>query len=326
MNNNPLVSILIPCYNGEQFVAEAIESALEQTYPHVEVIVVDDGSRDNSVEVLKSYGDRIRYEAGPNQGACAARNRAFELSSGEFIQYLDADDVLLPEKLERQVPILSQNVADLTFCKGNIFGDGKPLRPKKSQIGCPEGKDPFLFCLGQGLSTEGPLIRRSLVERVSGFDEMIKRGQEWNFHVRLAAAGMRIHYSDELLYNHRHDDRPGRITQRKMTAEDSLSQVLRLGEVLESNPVYEFHESRRQAYCARLAPAILSAARQGNSPVVRQGIQLLHRLDPQGSYRYSESALVDALSKRIGPVTAEVMLKPVRAVRNLFRKSARTTG
>ena len=94
----PRVSILIPCYNGESFVREAIDSALNQTWANVEVVVVDDGSTDNSVDILKSYGDRIICETGPNRGACAARNRAFELSSGDLIQYLDADDKLCLDK------------------------------------------------------------------------------------------------------------------------------------------------------------------------------------------------------------------------------------
>ena len=100
----PLVSILIPCHNAEAFVADAIESALGQTHPNVEVVVVDDGSTDRSLEVIRSYDGRIRWETGPCRGACAARNRALALSLGEFIQFLDSDDLLLPQKIERQLP------------------------------------------------------------------------------------------------------------------------------------------------------------------------------------------------------------------------------
>lgn len=85
----PLVSIIIPCYNSELYIAEAIECSFNQTYSNVEVIVVDDGSTDRSVEIIKSFGDRIRFEKIDHQGACAARNRGLELSQGEFIQFLD---------------------------------------------------------------------------------------------------------------------------------------------------------------------------------------------------------------------------------------------
>ena len=81
--NDPLVSIIIPCYNAEKYVGEAIESALAQTYPNKEVIVIDDGSTDGSLQVIKSFGHRIRWETGPNRGGSAARNRGIELARGE---------------------------------------------------------------------------------------------------------------------------------------------------------------------------------------------------------------------------------------------------
>ena len=112
--SDPLVSVLIPCFNNEPHVGEAIESALAQTHPRIEVIVIDDGSSDGSVGVLESFGQRIAWETGPNRGACVARNRAFALSSGEFIQYLDADDRLRPEKISLQLVPLLAGEAD--FC------------------------------------------------------------------------------------------------------------------------------------------------------------------------------------------------------------------
>src|ERR1700732_3161240 len=105
------VSILIPCYNAERWVAQAIESALAQTWSEKEVIVMDDGSRDGSLEVIKSFGARIVWETGPNRGGNVARNRLLELARGEWLQYLDADDYLLPLKIERQVTFLREHPA-----------------------------------------------------------------------------------------------------------------------------------------------------------------------------------------------------------------------
>ncbi|MEZ6146240.1 MAG: glycosyltransferase [Planctomycetaceae bacterium] len=119
--NEPLVSIIIPCYNAAEFVAEAIESAAGQTYGNVEVIVIDDGSTDESVDVLRSFGDRIRWETGPNRGACAARNRGLELAQGEIVQFLDSDDLLHPGKLDIQVPLLSIRQNTLCYCHGDQF-------------------------------------------------------------------------------------------------------------------------------------------------------------------------------------------------------------
>lgn len=93
---SPKVSILIPCYNSERFVAETLDSCLAQTYRNIEIIVVDDGSTDNSFAIAKSFESNIiKVYRQDNSGACAARNYAFRKSSGEYIVYLDADDILL---------------------------------------------------------------------------------------------------------------------------------------------------------------------------------------------------------------------------------------
>src|SRR5947208_8900229 len=98
-----LVSILIPVYNAETFVAEAIQSALDQTWPAKEGIAVDDGSTDRSPEILEDFRPRIRIIGQENRGASAARNRALNEAQGEFIQFLDADDLLARNKIEVQM-------------------------------------------------------------------------------------------------------------------------------------------------------------------------------------------------------------------------------
>ncbi|MBC7879714.1 MAG: glycosyltransferase family 2 protein [Anaerolineae bacterium] len=101
---NPLVSILIPAYNAEAWIAETIHSALNQTWPNLEIIIVNDGSSDNTLKIAQGFQSRsVKVINQRNQGAAAARNRAYSESSGEFIQYLDADDLLSPAKVEIQV-------------------------------------------------------------------------------------------------------------------------------------------------------------------------------------------------------------------------------
>lgn len=100
----PLVSILIPAYNAAPWLAQTLRSALAQTWPHREIIVVDDGSSDHTLAVAQSFASQdVRVQSQPNAGASAARNRAFSLSCGDFIQWLDADDLLAPDKIARQV-------------------------------------------------------------------------------------------------------------------------------------------------------------------------------------------------------------------------------
>jgi glycosyltransferase involved in cell wall biosynthesis len=104
---NPLVSILIPAYNAEKWIAETIRSALAQTWPSKEIIIVDDGSRDQTLAVARGFASKdVSVLTQPNQGASAARNKAYSISQGNYIQWLDADDILAPDKIERQMHAL----------------------------------------------------------------------------------------------------------------------------------------------------------------------------------------------------------------------------
>ena len=107
--NNPLVSILIPCYNSEAYLAETLKCCVNQTYPNIEVVVVDDGSTDGSLKIAhqwKGVHENICVYSQQNLGAASARNFAFEKSRGEYIMYLDADDLISLNKVEKQVESL----------------------------------------------------------------------------------------------------------------------------------------------------------------------------------------------------------------------------
>ncbi|QIR40492.1 glycosyltransferase [Tolypothrix sp. PCC 7910] len=115
MHAVPLVSVVIPCYNAEQYLAETITSVLSQTWQDFEIIAVDDGSTDNTANLLRSYGSKIRAEFSPNRGASAARNLGTTLARGKFIQYLDADDLLRPDALEKRIQALVSSDADVAY-------------------------------------------------------------------------------------------------------------------------------------------------------------------------------------------------------------------
>src|SRR5262249_13271987 len=100
----PLVSILIPAFNAQEWIADTIRSALAQTWPKKEIIVVDDGSRDQTLSIAKQFVSKeVSVVAKGNEGAAATRNKAYSLSQGDYIQWLDADDLLAPDKIERQL-------------------------------------------------------------------------------------------------------------------------------------------------------------------------------------------------------------------------------
>ena len=105
----PLVSILVPAYNAEETIEAAIRSALAQTWLRKEVIVVDDGSKDRTVEIVERFGSRVRLVTTNNRGAASARNEAFRLCGGDYIQWLDADDLLAADKIERQIQSVQQS-------------------------------------------------------------------------------------------------------------------------------------------------------------------------------------------------------------------------
>ncbi len=140
-----LVSILIPCYNAERWIAQAIESALSQTWLEKEIIVVDDGSTDCSLQVIKQFGNKIRFETGPNRGGNCARNRLLELATGDWVQYLDADDYLLPDKIAKQVEFLAeQPEADVVF--GLVTMEHwSPTELRRTLLPIPKPYDPAVL-------------------------------------------------------------------------------------------------------------------------------------------------------------------------------------
>src|SRR5205809_2964960 len=122
--SNGLVSVIMPAYNAEKYIAEAIESVIRQEYTNWELIVVDDGSTDNTAAIIKDYAakdNRVRYIQQPHQHQARARNNGLSHSSGELIAFLDADDLWMPGKLVVQAELMHNNPIDLTFSDGYFF-------------------------------------------------------------------------------------------------------------------------------------------------------------------------------------------------------------
>lgn len=193
-----LLSILVPCYNTERWVAQAIESALAQTWPEKEVIVVDDGSTDCSLEVIKSFGNRIRWETQANRGANATRSRLLELSRGEWLQYLDADDYLLPNKVARQMEFLALHPQmDVVF--GPVTLEHWTERESRRELlPIPEPHDLWVLLARWYLPQTGSsLWRKQAILDVGGWKSDQPCCQEHELYLRLLMAGKRFAYSSD---------------------------------------------------------------------------------------------------------------------------------
>lgn len=191
-----LVSVIIPCYNAAHWVSEAVDSCLRQTYAPIEIIVVDDGSTDNSIDVLRGYGDRIHLVQRTNAGGSQARNHGFALSQGKFIQFLDADDYILPIKIACQIAFLQETGADVVYgdwrheyCnEGSTCGLGP--------VNIPGTQEDVLAALLGGWWTANLtlLFRRAVVEQTGGWDESLAAGQDRDFFQSVALTGADIRY------------------------------------------------------------------------------------------------------------------------------------
>lgn len=200
-NKNPLVSILIPCYNAESWIEQAIESALAQKNVHAEVIVVDDGSTDESVTKALAFGDRIRLEAGPNKGSNPTRNRLLELAAGKWIQYLDSDDYLLPNKIRNQLDALGDgDLIDAVYgpVRVEYISDGKIIGTEVICRGAMED-DPWAKHLSWNLTQIGGLlVKRSALETIGGWDESLFCCQDNDLFMRLLMNENKFLYCDDV--------------------------------------------------------------------------------------------------------------------------------
>ena len=201
----PLVSVIIPNYNYADYLPETINSVLGQGYPGTEIIVVDDGSQDDSENVIRSYGERVRLIKQNNQGVSAARNRGVQESTGELVAFLDADDVWLPNKLERQVQrILDDPAIGLVHCGlEEVDSSGHLVGVLLDGMEGSVSREMLLFnrsvILGAGSTA---LVPRATFDAVGGFDTRLSTSADWDFCYRVAFR-QRVAFVPEALVRYR---------------------------------------------------------------------------------------------------------------------------
>lgn len=190
MEKIPLVSVIIPSYNREHLIGRSIRSVLNQTYEEIEVIVVDDGSTDNTRDVVNNFNDkRIRYiHHDNNLGGCIARNTGINASRGEYIAFQDSDDVWLPDKLEKQMQafkIVPENVGIVYSAFIRVKDDSASFIPSP-KFTIKDGNLLYQLIKGNFISTQTTILRKICFDKAGEFDKNLHRLQDWELFIRMS--------------------------------------------------------------------------------------------------------------------------------------------
>jgi glycosyltransferase involved in cell wall biosynthesis len=214
-----LVSVIVPTYNRAHLIVFTLDSVFRQTYRPIEVLIVDDGSHDKTEEVVRDWaaqqcvGDErfsLQYVRQDNAGPSAARNTGFRRCSGVFVQFLDSDDMLHPEKLARQVVALQQNREDFCVCNYQVFTDGAVPRGPVIDF-YRRSHHIEEFPAQYPMDTPAPLYRREAILAAGPWDESMRAGEDFEYNFRLVARGARGVWVDEVLLYVRRHEAPERI-------------------------------------------------------------------------------------------------------------------
>ena len=184
----PRVSVVIPAYNQADFVSSTIESVLAQTSSPFEIIVVDDGSTDRTADVVRSFGDAIHYTFQANAGLSSARNTGISLAKGEFVCFLDSDDLWMPAFVEHMAQRLDTNPKAGAVGCGHRMIDLQGMH--LSQTGRPDDGQRYdftAFSKGNPFPVHAMLVRRSCLEEIGGFDEDLSACEDWDMWMRLSS-------------------------------------------------------------------------------------------------------------------------------------------
>ncbi|MDX9751790.1 MAG: glycosyltransferase family A protein [Flavobacteriales bacterium] len=196
------VSVVIPCYNVADLVGRSVASAMAQTHADLEVIAVDDGSTDGTLAMLRTleqrYPGRLTVVARTNAGACAARNAGLERGTGTYIEFLDADDALMPEKIAHQVRLTEANDRpELIIGSGRVHTLGGRTTDEVQRTG---RRDPWFELMRHGLGrTSQHLWKRSAVVAAGGWQVGLRSSQEYDLMFRMMQGGARLVYDDAVL-------------------------------------------------------------------------------------------------------------------------------
>lgn len=228
LGSDPRVTVIIPVYDTAQYVSEALDSVLNQTYPDYEIVVVNDGSPDSKLleEVLEPYRNRITYIIQENRGSSGARNTALKAARGEYVAMLDSDDLWHPEYLASQLSLLDADpTIDIVYPDVLLFGSEQIGTIRWSDAYPVGGEVSFLRVLGRECQIfTGVTARREMLLRVGMYDEDLASGEDFELWLRVLKAGGRIVYNNRVLGHYR--IREGSHTSREIPLCRNVLRVL----------------------------------------------------------------------------------------------------
>jgi glycosyltransferase involved in cell wall biosynthesis len=315
-----LVSIIIPCYNAQEFLAETLESAFVQTYPRTEIIVIDDGSTDGTADLIRSYSNRVIAEFGPNRGAGAARNRGTALARGGLIQYLDADDLLPRDAVARRVAALENTGADVAYSDWEKLVEVEPGAYSANELIARRIEDvhpivEIALITNFWAPPAALTYRRSLVDRIGGWKEWLPIIQDARFLQDAGLVGGRFAYVPGV--GARYRVHRGSSLSRQCSvafARDVFCNASDLQRIFEARGGMTIEQ--RQAL-AQIYDYVARSLFSHDTVAFRDCVARLAEVAP-GS-RWTWPRIADILSTMLGFGAAEALLSLLTRVRRAFR-------
>lgn len=309
----PKVSVIIPTFNRGEIVVNALESVLAQTYRDYEIIVVDDGSTDNTRHKLSAYRDRIRYVYQENGGASAARNKGLELARGEWISALDSDDTWLPTKLERQFETMAALGNDLGACFTDCEFSGDPgLCQTSFELGGFEKKgsfgvlgNPMRYVLARQpiIWIQSLLVRKSLMDELGRFDGSLVVTQDTDLIFQLALRTRFCFVSEPLV-----------------KVDRTPSRQVGLTELLHGSDDKGFLDMEHMYKKWLGLPELVDPATRGQVRELLRGLYYDWMVQKIYQLRFSEMLRKASLLSEVGPSHLEIFLRlAFRAARRMYR-------
>jgi glycosyltransferase involved in cell wall biosynthesis len=316
-----LVSIVVPCHNAERFVAETLDSALAQTYPCTEIIVIDDGSTDRTSDLIRSYGQQVKAEFGPNRGASAARNRGTNLARGEFIQYLDADDLLLRDAIGQRVAALQATGTEVAYSDWEKFVEIAPgaFEVGERIAGCIEDLDvnPDIAQLRFWAPPAALTYRRTIVEKIGGWKDWLPIIQDARFLQDAGLVGGRFVHVPSVGARYR-VHRGTSLSRRSEAA--FVTDVYR--NLCDLQAIFEARRKMNGEMCRAFAEGYDYVARTlffHDSKAFRDCMVRLHELNPGFSFSWPKVASL--ASRVVGFKVASELLAWLTRLRRILKRS-----